>query len=136
MAHASIEGGAVAVSDAVPAWRTWSKRALKLFAAGVAGVPIAFAVGYSLKSTMVIAVGLGLSTALFVIGFVCSIVAIVRIVKSSDRRRAGMAVAVIGLPMLTGAVFSLLGAFLAFWASVGFARGRQLRKRGKILLPP
>ncbi len=67
---------------------------------------------------------------------VWSIVAFVRILRSPEPGRAEMGVAVVALPLLGGVLFSLVGAILTLWATAGFARGRQLRRRGKVLLPP
>ena len=47
-----------------------------------------------------------------------------------------LGIAVVVGPMLAGTAFSLFGAILTLWAAAGFARGRQLRRRGKVLLPP
>lgn len=146
MAHLPIEGGGIssvrmeesasARSPARPDWRSAGKRAIGVFAMGVGGVVLAILSAYATQSTIFSAVALGLSTALFVLGVGWSIVAMVRIARSNDPARGALSFAVVLLPLFTGAVFSLLGAFLTLWATVGFARGRQLRRRGRILLPP
>ena len=145
MAHSPIEGGAVVSAQVVepipakaeqPTWRRSAKRALKLFAMGVGGVLVTIGATMLVQKNVVSAVGMGISTALFVLGVGWSIVTVVRIARSDDQGREGLGMAVVLLPMLTGAVFSVFGAFLTLWATMGFARGRQLRRRGKVLLPP
>ncbi len=125
-----------AMAPTEKAWRRSAKIALKLFAMGVAGVVLTVGATLLVENNVVPALGLGISTALFVLGVGWSIVAFVRIVRSEDEGTRAVGTAVVLLPMLTGAVFSLFGAFLTLWATMGFARGRQLRRRGKVLLAP
>jgi hypothetical protein len=152
MAHSPIDGGGIVSAHVLeptpagapaerappeqPAWRRSGRRALWLFAMGVAGFLLTIGAMVLVKNNIVVAVGFGISTALFVLGFAWSIAAFVRIARSDDRGRVGLGMAVVLLPMLTGAAFSLYGALLTVMATYGFARGRQLRRRGKVLLPP
>ncbi|MCB9797323.1 MAG: ferritin-like domain-containing protein [Alphaproteobacteria bacterium] len=48
----------------------------------------------------------------------------------------GTKVALLLGPTLTGGFFSFLGMGMTFIATFGFSRGRQLRRRGEVLLPP
>jgi hypothetical protein len=129
----------------VPAWRRTARFALKLFLLGVGGVVITFTTSAALsfaprmpRIVMIIlsTAGMGISTGLFLLGVVWSFVALVRIVRSSGDRGRRVQLAVAVLPLGIGALFSLFGAVLTVWATVAFARGRQLRRRGKVLLPP
>ena len=47
----------------------------------------------------------------------------------------GVPILVAVFPILCGAFMTLLGAACAFFSTVQFSRGRQLRRRGRILLP-
>jgi len=150
MAHAPIDGGSIGPVQVVesrvqvPPWRRSARFALKLFLLGIAvigaGVALAAAlarVHLSRGAGIVLSTGvLGIATALFLTGAVWSVVALVRIARSKDPGRGPVGVAVAVFPLVVGASFSLLGAFLTLWATSGFARGRQLRRRGKVLLPP
>jgi hypothetical protein len=54
--------------------------------------------------------------------------------ETPARDRARFAAVVLGNLLLAG--FSLLGMLVAWAATVGFSRGRQLRRFGRVLLPP
>jgi hypothetical protein len=144
-----VEVGSERPRTAEPAaWRKSAMRALKLFAAGVATTVVTIGVAYGLEwwpgsrgsdavgVTLVPAVGFGIATVLFGIGVGYAVFALIRIARADDPGRARLGLAVALLPMLTGALFTLMGAFFTAWAITGFARGRQLRRRGKLLLPP
>src|SRR5258706_11494207 len=135
MTHLPIEGGSV-VAPVVPAWRRTAKRALQLFAAGVGVVVASLAGGTLVQSRPVLVIGMLVATVLFLLGVGWSVVVMVRIARSHDPGRAALGTAVALVSLVIGTLFSLFGAFIAFWATVGFARGRQLRRRGQILLPP
>ena len=153
MAHFPIEGGAVAstkIASAtppvpLPAWRRSSRLSLKLFAIGAASIPVTIGAVALVRwiapallelPNTVFAVGSGICTALFAAGVVWSVIAVVRMLRSEDEGRGEMAAVVVAGPMLVGAAFALFGAFMTLWATMGFARGRQLRRHGKVLLPP
>jgi hypothetical protein len=153
VAHAPIDGGSIGPVQVLepatakagqPAWRRSARFAWKLFLFGVAGVVFIFASAIALArvpmprlfAIVLSTTAWGLTTALFALGVIWSVVALVRIARSKESGRGNVAVPLVVVPLLTGAFFSFWGAFITLWATVGFARGRQLRRRGKVLLPP
>jgi hypothetical protein len=151
VAHAPIDGGSIGPVQVLdpanagqPAWRRSARFAWKLFLSGVGGIVFLSGSAIALARvpmprllTIVLSTAAcGLATAFFALGVVWSLVALVRIARSNDPGRGNVAVPLVVGPLLAGAFFSLWGAFITLWATVGFARGRQLRRRGKVLLPP
>jgi hypothetical protein len=98
---------------------------------GVSIALFALTVGLSIQSGSVVlgVIGLALSTTSAVWG-------LVRGVRRLDQVK--------GRGSRTAAIFSILGnllmagfgALIALWAASGFSRGRQLRRFGRVLLPP
>lgn len=120
----------------VEAWRSASRAALRMFALGILAAIVTLFVGSVVHgNNKVIAAGLGLSTVLLVLGVARAVVALRRIHRSATPT-GWMPLWVTLFPLLAGGGLALFGGMLTLWAASGFARGRQLRKRGKLLLPP
>lgn len=69
------------------------------------------------------------------VGFVTGLVSLSRIARSTTPAAPGFTVAVVFAMLANGAMVAF-GALLAFLATFGFSRGRQLRRFGRVLLPP
>lgn len=132
------------VADTTNQQIPWNPRAVRAFAIGFSAIfvlPLAFMVlmlAQGMRGTGVTLLLVGASVASFVLG----LVAIVRGVRARreiptfpiDARGKWLATAAIPLGVL-GTLFSALGMFSAFLSTIQFSRGRQLRRRGALLLP-
>lgn len=85
------------------------------------------------------------ATAVFAGGAVASAVAVAKALRAlrvysrisyGPRRPRGLAVLTTVVPLLAGALMTLVGALLTLLSTATFTRGRQLRKRTELLLPP
>lgn len=112
-----------------------ARRSFRLFGLGFGGIVLSLLVG-TVAPQFVASAGLAASTGLLALGVGWGVTALVRIGRLDERGRGWMAALVVFLPVLAGSFFALVGAFLSIWAMAGFARGRQLRRRGKVLLAP
>ncbi len=100
----------------------------------VATVLILFAATPRLVPMDVITLGLSLSALGALVGFVKGLLAIAAAARApAPRVRVALLPAVATLVNL---VFFAFGAFSAFLSTVVFSRGRQLRRLGRVLLPP
>ena len=120
-----------------PLWRLASDRAFRMFGLGFAGAALFIAATFFTGGNryVVLAFG-GLCTALFAIGAGRAVVALLRMRKAQTPVPAKAVALVVAFPFLVGGFFSFLGAAVTLLSTMGFARGRQLRRHGKILLPP
>jgi hypothetical protein len=119
---------------------------MRLFAAGFAAIGVAFAIFFcsdrlELNPTTNLAralfvMGSVLPAALFAFGVLAAAVALVQMARGKVPRAPGAAALLAVGPLLTGGFMTFLGAFFTLLSTIGFARGRQLRKRGKVLLAP
>jgi hypothetical protein len=136
-----------------PRWRVTNSRALKLFAGAIAGpvisISLAIAANVGLRSlsganakvaelveTWGVRLLLGLGTAACAVGVILSCVALVQMARTRDRASPVAAAGIALFQIVGGTLATLFGALLTVLATTGFARGRQLRRFGKILLPP
>ena len=151
MAESPLEGSpakreSLRLVSVQPRWEPWRRRAVKSFYAGF--ITIAVMIGLGLLTVLfhwdppatlgkVFATGgCGLTTAFFLFGAIAGVASLVTMVGTPAEERGVWPVLVALGPVLAGLVFTLFG-FVATWMSVfGFARGRQIRKRGKVQLAP
>jgi hypothetical protein len=122
---------------AEPGWKTSADSAKSAMRAGLGlgtgGVFLILA-GSSLRiDAAAIAGSFGLLCAMAVVFFagVRALGALVRMVISKDRVGAVPMLTMIGM-----AAMAAFGVFTAFMGTFAMSRGRQLRRRGKVLLPP
>jgi hypothetical protein len=123
----------VEAATASTPWRRSSTVAVAAFCAALAGIglmPIAGTLSSAwlgIPATVIFFAGI-------VVGPIAGVVALRQMRRSGDpapgeKLVVGLITGVLGL------VFTLIGAFVAYVAAFGFARGRQLRRFGKVLLP-
>jgi tRNA isopentenyl-2-thiomethyl-A-37 hydroxylase MiaE len=137
----SPPASAPAPSAAVePAWKVSAReasRALRTagFAAAAAAVLLALTLAVSPRIGSLFVVVMFVAAGLFVLAGIRSVIALARMGLADETvgamPRIQNAAVVIGV-----AAMAAFGVFLAFMGTVGMSRGRQLRKRGKVLLPP
>jgi hypothetical protein len=117
--------------------RVGGRRSIKLagIAAGlIVAAILAFCTGMEGPAMLGLVVYLAALLVAFA-GLVIGIRALVRIARSPRPVGRRFTAAVIGAVIGNG-IMSIGGAFLAFLATFAFSRGRQLRRFGKVLLPP
>jgi hypothetical protein len=119
----------------LPAWLMSASRSFTMFFAGIAGSFLTVVALGATGSPRVGAIGFGVSTTLLLFGVVHAVVTLVRAAKAWRGQSGRLLVTVILFPLLSGLVLSLFGAVVTLWATTGFNRGRQLRRRGRVLLP-
>lgn len=150
MAEKSLEtavssGASPAASPPVPAEAVepaWlrsardARRALRGAFGAVAIAVLAVMAGtFFEKILFVAAVAAVAAVCLFIVAFIRSATALVRIGLADGP--VGVKPTLQALGVVVGAgLMAAFGVFLAFMGTFGMARGRQLRKRGKVLLPP
>jgi len=113
----------------------WSWRAFSIWALVLVGIGVGLGRCSLEASFQWAAPGMLGATVLVVAGFCCSIVALVLMKRAQDGI-GDLEVALVVVSMLLSGFLSLVGAGLTFFLVVGSAHGRQLRRRGKVLLPP
>lgn len=124
-----------------PDWKISLRRAKISFAwaAGTCAATILLAVsgpGQTVRTAQIAAlVGVLAATVMFGWAFVRALIALGRMSMAKERVRGRdwFAAIALGLVPLAGLLF---GAAIAFIGTMGMSRGRQLRRRGKVLLPP
>ncbi len=113
-------------------FRRRSLTAIAVFGSGIwVGLEGVY-LGPRTSTTAFIAIGLFVAPALA--GFVLAVRAFCS--GGAGPIPKGLAALVVLYLAVGGLVMTLLGALLAFIASAEFSRGRQLRRRGRVLLPP
>lgn len=120
----------------LPAWKVSARRALQVFGLGIASFAATLLLTPHLPGRTRESVGFAISTGFFALGVVWAMVALRRMWRVIPGVPGGWRVLVILFPLLTGAVFSFFGTILTVFATGNFVRGRQLRRRGQVLLPP
>ena len=125
---------------AEPAWRSLARDARNAAFAGTAAATLAMIIG----ATPVSAVPLywKISATAIIAAFCLFGAACIRAAMAlSSMARAGEPVGamprakMIGILVAAGAM-AAFGVFIAMMGTIGMSRGRQLRRRGKVLLPP
>jgi hypothetical protein len=101
---------------------------LKFCGAAFLGFWVTLGVMAATNTTAVGVVGFGATTLLALLGVGYG-------VRSAALAKGGTSVAN-ALLALVNLLFAAFGAFVTLWAQVGFRRGRQLRRFGRVLLPP
>jgi hypothetical protein len=138
--------------QAPPRWEQTERLALKLFAGAGIGLVLTFVAALlaallhqvlpiddrlaTLIGRWSFAVPLGLASISCGLGVLTAVAALAQMLWTRDRPSAISAVAIIFFEIGAASVATLIGAFFSVWAASGFRRGRQLRRFGKILLPP
>ena len=146
MADAVLDAAAVVVpparAESVPLqeWRLSAHRALRRFGAGLGvGVTTAaldrFAELHFVTEIYVFVLGFALAATLLLFGAVRAVMALVAMRRTNESVHWGWPVSVAIGPLLLGGFFSLVGYVVALVGTLGFARGRQLRRFGRIQLP-
>ncbi len=139
VAEAPLAGARLdlAAPVAEPPWRISSRRALTMFGAGFAGLALLLVAAWLFRNLhqRVVASALGGCTVIFAIALVRGVIAVRRMHRSDSKVPAGWMAAVMALPVVGGLVMTFFGTIVTALTTVGFARGRQLRRRGKVLLP-
>lgn len=81
------------------------------------------------------AVGFALAAIVALVGVGRGLVSLVQVTLARERATAGFTVGIF-LAVVANGVIALLGAAVALLATTSFSRGRQLRRFGRVLLPP
>jgi len=129
--------GAVRRRAARPDWQISAIQALLMFAAAIGCLVVTFLVGAvrTRWSRWLDTIGLGVGTTLFLFGVVRAVIALRRMWRAGDEVPSRWTTLVAVFPLLGGGIMTLLGALLTMLSTTGFTRGRQIRHRGKIVLP-
>ena len=107
--------------------------AQKLLAASVATALGGAGMGIWTDSSFAVALGFAACGLLALGGVVQGVRALAA--PGEQSLPARHAVLIFLFPVISGLVMAFVGVMVSYFATVGFARGRQIRRRGKILLP-
>lgn len=118
---------------AEPAWLRTARDARRALGAGLAAFATAVAMGSASDTVASIA---GVAAFLLIItAGILSTISLFRMAFAGET--VGYKRPIESLGIVFGAAgMALFGLFIAFMGTFGMSRGRQLRKRGKVLLPP
>ncbi len=118
-----------------PAWKVSARSARSVFFAALASLAATIAAaaltGHVQSLWPLFVVGAIATLILFVLAFARSLVALARMARADEPVGYAAPLQTIGVGLMAA-----FGLFLALMGTFGMARGRQLRKRGKVLLPP
>lgn len=122
-----------------PAWRGSARDARRALGGAFVAVAITVLAGMAgthfEKIWPVAVVAMVAAVCLFIGAFIRSATALVRIGLADGPVGVKPTLQALGVVIGAG-LMAAFGVFLAFMGTFGMARGRQLRKRGKVLLPP
>jgi hypothetical protein len=127
---------AAATPEKVPE-RDWEKAswgALKYLGVAVLIFVFTFVISIVAESKHVATFGFGLATLLAITGAVRGIVVLVQRAIAPGSTSSGF-IGTVALGVVLNGFMTLVGAVFAYIATVGFSRGRQLRRFGRVLLP-
>lgn len=118
------------------------KRAIQLLVAAIAMIFVSFfigtvfrAIGTDFGARLLWIVSFGAVPILALCGVASGIVSLVQRVRSPLGAHLGFTITVL-VAVLANGFMSLVGAVFTFFATGHFSRGRQLRRFGRVLLPP
>jgi hypothetical protein len=115
--------------------RRAGKRALWCLAAGVALGVVTF-LGIEVTGWLKLGIlGFGAATIVVLAGAMWGIASLVQAARAPHLASTGLTVAVV-LAVLANGFMAFVGAGATLVATFGFSRGRQLRRFGRVLLPP
>jgi hypothetical protein len=122
-----------------PPWKVSAKGALASFGAGIAVIVLRSLLRTPFESALVSRsldlICMALATYCFGRGAVLAFVTLSRIAISPEPVSTSWSIPILILPGISGGLFAFFGMLMTIMIS-GNARGRQLRSRGKVLLPP
>jgi hypothetical protein len=127
---------AVGVVATLAAWARIRSRAYVLLASGTGALVLTISAATVLRGEplkIVTILGGGLATLCFALAVLHALVALFR---GKAAIPGWESVLLVLVPLLGGSALTLVGFVLTVWATNGFARGRQLRRFGRVLLPP
>lgn len=140
------KGEPLRLASSQPRWEPWRRGAVKAFLAGFIALAAMIGIGVlagllhlqspPLVEKVIGVTGFGLVALFFACGVVAGLVAVVKMIVEPANGSGTWAVAVAVGPVLVGSFFAFVGFVLAALSVTGFARGRQIRKRGKVQLAP
>lgn len=117
----------------LPSWQVTVRDARRAFLAALGAFGTAIATSEMSEAVAMIS-GIG-GALLFITAGILSGMALVRMAFAGET--VGYKRPLESMGMVLGAAgMALFGLFIAFMGTFGMSRGRQLRKRGKVLLPP
>ena len=137
MAEKELEAAVKAVE---PAWLISARDARRVLytALGAAATAAVFAAvpgGVSDYAGTIAALVASIAALLFVVAGIISVIALVRMGLADGPVGVKPPLKTIGV-LIGVAAMAAFGLFIALIGTVGMSRGRQLRRRGKVLLPP
>ncbi len=132
-AHPALPPAPPPAKAAEPAWLRTARDARR--ALGAALVAVTLAVAASSYSEVVSGVTGIAAALLFITAGILSGISLVRMGLAGEAVGYKRPLESLGI-VLGAAAMAAFGVFIAFMGTFGMSRGRQLRKRGKVLLPP
>jgi hypothetical protein len=111
------------------------KRAIVLFSIAVVIFVVTMLALFLIQWRFLGTAGFATAAIVAMLGFASGLRSLVQTARSPDRAATGFTLAIV-FAVLANGLMAGLGALVAVVATVGFSRGRQLRRFGRVLLPP